>query len=106
MVDVARSAAEAALGAEKVRSVVRGANMGGEDFSWYLQEVPGCYVRLGARLPDSAGYPAHSSRFQLDEKVLAAGAAWLAEVAVRGGLALTGGRAGSATAGGAGRGLR
>jgi hippurate hydrolase len=95
MVEVARGAAVAALGADRVRSMVRGANMGGEDFSWYLQEVPGCYVRLGARMPDSAGYPAHSSRFQIDEKVLASGAAWLAEVAVRGGQALVEGESGA-----------
>ena len=69
--------------------------MGGEDFSWYLQEIPGCYVRLGARLPDSAGYPAHSSRFEIDEEVLASGAAWLAEVAVRGGQALAEGEVGA-----------
>ena len=90
------------LGADRVRSTVRGANMGGEDFSLYLQDVPGCYVRLGARLPDCAGYPAHSSRFQIDEKVLATGAAWLAEVAVRGGQALAGDGPVSAT-GGVGR---
>lgn len=95
MVDVARSAAGAALGKDHVRSMVRGANMGGEDFSWYLQEIPGCYVRLGARLPDSAGYPAHSSRFEIDEEVLASGAAWLAEVAVRGGQALAEGEVGA-----------
>lgn len=97
MVDVARSAAGAALGQDHVRSMVRGANMGGEDFSWYLQEIPGCYVRLGARLPDSAGYPAHSSRFEIDEEVLASGAAWLAEVAVRGGQALAEGEVGATT---------
>ena len=91
MVEVARRAASEALGPERVRTMVRGANMGGEDFSWYLQEVPGCYVRLGARLADSAGYPAHSSRFQIDEAVLPAGAAWLAEVAVQGGEALASG---------------
>lgn len=105
MVEVARSAAAEALGPDRVRTMVRGANMGGEDFSWYLQEVPGCYVRLGARLADSAGYPAHSSRFEIDEGVLATGAAWLAEVAVQGGQALADGdgpasRAGEATAAG------
>ncbi len=91
MVEVARRAASEALGPDRVRTMVRGANMGGEDFSWYLQEVPGCYVRLGARLADSAGYPAHSSRFQIDEEVLPAGAAWLAEVAIQGGEALASG---------------
>jgi hippurate hydrolase len=81
MVGVARAAAAAAIGPEYVRALTRSANMGGEDFSWYLQEVPGCYVRLGARIADATTYPAHSSRFQIDEEVLAAGAAWLAEVA-------------------------
>lgn len=88
MVAVARAAAESALGPEYVRAVTRSANMGGEDFSWYLQEIPGCYVRLGARLEDSASYPAHSSRFQIDERVLASGAAWLAEVALQAGVEL------------------
>lgn len=100
MVDVARRAAAEALGADRVRSRVRTVNMGGEDFSWYLQQVPGCYVRLGARLEDSAGYPAHSSRFEIDEGVLAAGAAWLAEVAVRGGEALAAGCLEAAARGG------
>ena len=99
MVDVARHAAAEALGADRVRTRVRTVNMGGEDFSWYLLEVPGCYVRLGARLEDSAGYPAHSSRFEIDERVLAAGAAWLAEVAVRGGEALAAGGLEAATRG-------
>jgi hippurate hydrolase len=85
MVGVARAAAEAALGRDHVRHAVRGANMGGEDFSWYLQEVPGCYVRLGTRSPGSPGHPAHSSRFEIDENVLVAGAAWMAEVARRAG---------------------
>ena len=86
MVGVARAAAEAALGPEHVRALTRSANMCGEDFSWYLQEVPGCYVRRGARLADAASYPAHSSRFQIDEGVLAAGAAWFTGVACRAGI--------------------
>jgi hippurate hydrolase len=101
MVEVARAAARSALGEEYVRSMVRGANMGGEDFSWYLQEIPGCYVRLGARVPDSAGYPAHSSRFEIDEEVLASGAAWLADVAVHGGAALVRGEPVAQSTGGA-----
>jgi hippurate hydrolase len=64
--------------------------MGGEDFAWYLQGVPGCYVRFGARRSDSAGFPAHSSRFEIDEQVLATGAAWFAEVARLAGASLAG----------------
>ena len=99
MVAVARAAAESALGSERVRCTVRSANMGGEDFSWYLQEIPGCYVRLGARLTSAASYPAHSSRFEIDENVLASGAAWLAEVARQGARALADGSPDTARAG-------
>lgn len=88
MVQVARRAADHAVGEARVRHAVRGANMGGEDFSWYLREIPGCYVRLGTRSPGSSSYPAHSSRFEIDESVLAAGAAWMAEVALQAGMHL------------------
>jgi amidohydrolase len=88
MVSVARAAAESTVGRERVRDAVRGANMGGEDFSWYLKNLPGCYARLGARAPGTSTHPAHSSRFVLDEDVLATGAAWLAEVARQAGRAV------------------
>ena len=58
------------------------ANMGGEDFSRYLNLVPGCYVRYGARVEGREGFPSHSSKFEFDEEALAIGAAWLAEIAV------------------------
>lgn len=77
---LAREAAEAAVGAGNVEAL-RTVNMGAEDFGVYLEEVPGCYIRYGGRLPGREGYPAHSSRFDFDEEALAAGAAWLAEVA-------------------------
>jgi hippurate hydrolase len=81
MADLARQAGATVVGAEHVRSRVRGANMGGEDFSWYLPHAPGCYIRLGARLEGREGFPAHSSRFEFDERVLAVGAAWFREIA-------------------------
>ena len=28
-------------------------SMGGEDFAWYLESVPGAMARLGTRVPDS-----------------------------------------------------
>lgn len=55
-------------------------SLGGEDFSFYLQEIPGCLVRFGAQVTDQTG-PAHSSTFNFDETVLSIGAAWYAEVA-------------------------
>ncbi len=58
-------------------------SLGGEDFSFYQQHIPGCMVRFGAAPADDvqAG-PAHSCRFDFDEEVLAYGASWLAHVAV------------------------
>lgn len=60
--------------------------MGSEDFSFVLDEVPGCYIMLGAR-PDAvpeagAPYP-HSPRVVFDDSVLADQATLLALLAVR-----------------------
>lgn len=49
-------------------------SMGSEDFSYYLQELPGCYVRFGAK-PEGVDYiPLHSAQFDIDESVLSVGA--------------------------------
>lgn len=72
---IARQAASATVGAAHVRDL-EVANMGGEDFSHYLQQVRGCYVRFGARLVGRENYPAHSSKFDFDEQALAIGAAY------------------------------
>ncbi len=57
-------------------------SMGGEDFSFYLKEIPGCLVRFGARRKDLGDTPAHSPRFDFDERVLPVGAAYLAQAAL------------------------
>jgi amidohydrolase len=48
--------------------------MGGEDMSYFLERVPGCYFFLGTR-NESRGltHPHHSPRFDIDESALAAG---------------------------------
>ena len=56
-------------------------SMGGEDFSFYLGQIPGCLIRLGAAQADNTA-PAHSPRFDFDEQALAIGAALLAQVAL------------------------
>jgi len=55
-------------------------SMGSEDFSYYLQKLPGCYVRFGARGVDQPYVPLHSPAFDIDERVLGVGAAYFAEV--------------------------
>ena len=56
-------------------------SMGSEDFGFYLQSFPGCYVRFGARPDDHVYVPLHSPQFDVDERVLGVGASWLSEVA-------------------------
>ena len=48
--------------------------MGGEDMSFFLQEVPGCYFFLGSANPDKdLAYPHHHPRFNFDETALEMG---------------------------------
>jgi amidohydrolase len=48
--------------------------MGGEDMSFFLQEVPGCYFFVGAANPDrDLAYPHHHPRFDFDETALGTG---------------------------------
>jgi len=85
--EIAWQAAVEVVGEEHVRTLGR-ANMGGEDFAHFLNEVPGAYIRFGARLAGRKGFPAHSSRFDFNEVALPTGAAWMAAVARRAGHAL------------------
>ena len=86
-VDISRRAAARSAGTENVVQMLH-ANMGGEDFGFFLDHVPGCYVRFGAQIPGKEGYPAHSSRFDIDERALAVGAEYFHAVALEAGTAL------------------
>jgi hippurate hydrolase len=56
-------------------------NMGGEDFAFYMERMPGCFMRIGAREPGGEVVPAHSPHFYADEGCIFVGAAILAETA-------------------------
>ncbi|HEX5631647.1 MAG TPA: M20 family metallopeptidase, partial [Gemmatimonadales bacterium] len=76
----ARRAAVAVLGEEAV--VPFGiTNMGGEDFAFYMERIPGCFLRFGAREAGGERIAAHSPRFYAAEEVIFVGAAVLAECA-------------------------
>ncbi len=48
--------------------------MGGEDMSFFLEEVPGCYFFLGSANPSKdLAYPHHHPRFNFDEMALSTG---------------------------------
>ncbi|MBC7083403.1 MAG: amidohydrolase [Firmicutes bacterium] len=56
-------------------------SMGGEDFAYFLQEVPGAMFMLGAGNPDKgARYPAHHPKFDFDEDAMAIGVALMVDV--------------------------
>lgn len=57
--------------------------MGGEDFAFYLDRVPGCFLWLGVgNAAKGIVHPWHSPRFNVDESGLWLGAALLAQCAV------------------------
>ncbi len=60
---------EAELGGDRITSI--DPVMGGEDFAYYLQKVPGAFFFLGAG--DGQEYPHHHPRFDFDEDVLPEG---------------------------------
>lgn len=80
MAEIARRAAGNVVGPDYAVPL-HTANMGGEDFAYYLAKVRGCYVRLGAREEGREGFPAHSSKFDFDEAVLPIGANFFYRVA-------------------------
>jgi amidohydrolase len=46
-------------------------SMGGEDFAYYLEKIPGSFFRLGCRNEERGiVHPLHSSQFNIDEDVL------------------------------------
>jgi hippurate hydrolase len=76
----ARQAAGQVLGADAV--VPLGfRNMAAEDFACYLETIPGCFLRIGAREAGGAAIPAHSPQFYAAEESIFIGAAVLAESA-------------------------
>ncbi|MGJ9424136.1 amidohydrolase [Aeromicrobium sp. CF3.5] len=57
-------------------------SLGGEDFGWYVETVPGSLGRLGTRTPDGPTYDLHQGNFRADERAIAIGARVLAMAAV------------------------
>ena len=69
---VIAGAAGAALGADRV--VEAEISMGGEDFSFYLEQVPGAMIRLGTGTPGSdVKHDLHQSNFDVDERCIGYG---------------------------------
>jgi amidohydrolase len=49
-------------------------SLGGEDFAWYLESIPGALARLGTRVPGSAtSLDIHQPTFDVDERAIGVG---------------------------------
>ena len=76
----AREAADLLLGPGAVKPLGI-TYMVAEDFAFYMERIPGCFMRIGAREPDGRVIAAHSPQFHAAEASLFVGAAVLAEAA-------------------------
>jgi amidohydrolase len=66
MVDFVAHTAQGIFGEEKVQEI--DPVMGGEDFAYFLQEIPGAFLFFG--MGDGMEYPHHHPAFDIDEKAL------------------------------------
>jgi amidohydrolase len=58
-------------------------SLGGEDFAWLLESIPGSLARLGTRTPGSAhDFDIHQATFDVDERAIAVGVRLMAATAL------------------------
>ena len=73
MADYVATIARQTLGAERFIPVAR-PSMGGEDFAYYLEKVPGCFFLVGVEPADRNGYPSlHSDHYDFTDAALGVG---------------------------------
>ena len=77
-VSVQRAAVRASLGRDALAETQQ--SMGGEDFAWYLESVPGAMARLGVRPGDGEAFDLHQGTFDIDERALGIGVRFTVEL--------------------------
>ena len=84
MAHLAAEAAKEITGEERTVTHLAAPNMGGEDFAYYLEKLPGAYLFLSsANGAKNCAFAHHNSRFNLDEDVLHMGAALYVNITER-----------------------
>ena len=78
--DFARKTMEELVGEDKVIEVPP--STGSEDFSYFLEKVPGIYLQVGAGNDKEASFPHHHPRFDIDEDSLEIGVALYCQYAL------------------------
>lgn len=76
------AALRSVVGAVGLAGVPTSQSLGGEDFAWYLHEVPGAMARLGTRSPGGHTYDLHQGDLVVDEAAIGHAARLLAVAAV------------------------
>jgi amidohydrolase len=75
------AAADRVLGPDAVVEAPQ--SLGGEDFAWYLDSIPGALARLGTRVPGSASdFDIHQAAFDVDERAIGYGVRLMAATAL------------------------
>jgi amidohydrolase len=75
------AAADRMLGPDAVEPAPQ--SLGGEDFAWYLESIPGSLFRLGTRSPGSVQeFDIHQPMFDVDERCIAVGVKVMAATAL------------------------
>jgi amidohydrolase len=65
------TATQRALGPDAVAGTPQ--SLGGEDFAWYLESIPGALARLGTRGPGFPEFDIHQATFDVDERAIGVG---------------------------------
>ncbi|MBD2022384.1 amidohydrolase [Leptolyngbya sp. FACHB-36] len=76
------AAADEAWGAQGVQ-IIQEPSLGAEDFSIYLEHVPGSMFRLGVGFRDRHNHPLHHPQFEVDEAAILTGVVTMAYAACR-----------------------
>jgi amidohydrolase len=63
--------------------IINEPSLGAEDFSVYLDKIPGCMFRLGVGKTDAINHPLHHPRFEVDETAIVTGVVTLAYTAYK-----------------------
>ena len=75
------AAADRVLGPDSITEASQ--SLGGEDFAWYLDSIPGALARLGTRTPGSnADFDIHQAVFDVDERAIGYGVRLMAATAL------------------------
>jgi amidohydrolase len=75
------AAADRVLGPDSITEAPQ--SLGGEDFAWYLESIPGALARLGTRTPGSAAdFDIHQAVFDVDERAIGYGVRLMAATAL------------------------